>query len=449
MSLSAIRPQERIRTLERMPAQKSFRRLFRITRFRSDPERDIHDEIAFYLEMRAREFMAEGLDPEQARQRALVVFGDLNSITATCRTILEPAVRLEKRRFFMNGLFSDIAFGLRNFRKNPVVALLAVLTLALGIGATSTILSLVNGILLQPLPYEDSGRIVMLWERLRNSPDAAVSWPNYLDWQERNTVFEETACYNTGHLILTGSGNPAELIAARITASTFALTGLEPVLGRVFIPEDDQIGAERVTILAWGLWHDRFGGDPGIVGRALTLGDETYTVIGIMGPDFIYPPHEDHIDLYVPIAHSAGDWYGERDSHPGIIALGRLRPGIDLEEARADLERIALELEQEYPDTNTGARINSEILQTRLRRNSTRPLMILTLAVSLLLLVACANVANILLVRATTRRQELAIRSTLGAGGGQLVRLVWPRVFCSGWQVEWSGSCWPAVPPAF
>ncbi len=407
-----------------MSVPKPFRRLFRITRFRFDSERDIRDEIEFYLEMRAREFIAEGIEPGQARRRAREVFGNLTQIEADCRTVTEPAVRREQRRLAMDGITGDLKFGLRMFRKSPLVSVIAVLTLALGIGATATILSLVNGVLLAPLPYQDSDRMVYLWERLRNFPDASVSYPNYLDWRERNTVFEEMACYNYGGLNLSGEGHPVELRMARITASSFDLIGIEPFMGRAFTPEDDQIGAERVTILSLGCWNERFGGDPEILGRVLTLDDQPYTIVGVVGQDFLFPPGSSQVDIYVPIALFAENWITNRGNHPGIAALGRLRPGVDLEEARADLERVAIEIEQEYPDTNTGVRINSEMLHTMMTEDSRTPLLILLLAVGLLLLIACANVANILVVRATTRQHELAVRSTLGAGGGQLIRLM-------------------------
>ena len=318
----------------------------------------------------------------------------------------------------------DMRYSLRSLRKSPGFTLIALVTLALGIGAVTTIFSLVNGILLRPLPYADSEEVVYMWEKLASFENAMVSYPNFLDWRARNRSFEDLAAFNDGSINLTGEGDPEELDMVRVSASMFPILQAQPQLGRTFLPEEDKIGAQPVVVLAYGFWQDRMGGDPDVVGRTLMLDEYAYTVVGVMPRDFIFPADGQHVDVYTPIEQFARVWIENRGSHPGIAVIGRLSPGVTLESARADMERVALELEAEYPDLNEGSRVHVALLHERMTRDSRGPMMLLLLAVGLLLLIACTNVANLVLARGVSRQREIAIRTSLGANGARIVRLL-------------------------
>jgi putative ABC transport system permease protein len=324
----------------------------------------------------------------------------------------------------ISALVGDLKYVIRSLARSPGFALVAVSTLALGIGAVTTIFSLINGLLLRPLPYADSAELVYMWEKLASFENASVSYPNFLDWRERNRVFEDLATFNDGSINLTGVGDPVELDVVRVSASMFPILQQEPELGRTFLPEEDRVGGERVAVLANGFWRDQLGGDPTVVGKTLTLDGLPYSVVGVMPRQFVFPPQGGHVDIYLAVEQFAENWIDDRDNHPGLAVIGRLRPGVTLEQAARDLERVALELEAEYPDVNEGSRVHVASLHKRMTRNFREPMMVLLLAVGLLLMIACTNVANLVLARSTARQREIAIRSSLGASGSRIVRLL-------------------------
>lgn len=225
---------------------------------------------------------------------------------------------------FIKGFRQDTKHAVRSLGKRPGFMLVSVITLALGIGAVTTIFSLINGIILKPLPYKDSFELVMMWEKLLSFENASVSYPNFTDWRSQNRVYDDIAAYNEMGLNLTGDGNPVELSTCRISASMFPILGIEPVRGRNFHDEEDKIGGERVTILSYGFWQERFGGDPEIVGKVITLDDEPWTIIGIMPRTPLFPPSWNSLDIYVPIEQFAQDWVNKRGNHPGIYVIGRM-----------------------------------------------------------------------------------------------------------------------------
>jgi predicted permease len=329
----------------------------------------------------------------------------------------------------MGNLLQDLRYGVRMLGKKPGFTVVAVLTLALGIGANTAIFSVVNAVLLNPMPYRDADRLVEFWETnpLKNWTQATVAPANLFDWQKQSQSFDEIAAYmgsdKTGPgiagLQLTGGGEPERVKALYVTGNVFSVLGVDAMIGRPLREEETWQGKHMVVVLSHALWQRRFGGDPGIIGQAISLNGRNREVVGVMSPDFYFPSKE--IELWVPMGWNHQQIAQLRRPH-FLRAVGRLKPDVTTEQARSEMTAIAGRLEEQYPDTNTQMGVGLGPLKEWIVGDTRLPLMVFLVAVAFVLLIACANVANLLLARAATRTREVAIRTALGARRGRIIR---------------------------
>ncbi len=378
-------------------------------RDRIDSEMD--EELRLHIQNRAEDLERSGLSRAEAQRRARLEFGGYQKFKEECREAAGT--------HFFETLSQDIRYALRTLRKSPGFTAIAVLTLALGIGANTALFSVINGVLLNPLPYNQPNQLVSLWWDRSPGQHSSVPYLNFLDWQKVSTAFSSVGAHREINMILTGTGEPERVSAVMISANFFDLLGVKPLQGRLFRAEEDQTGAGPVALIGDGLWKRKFGGSADVLGKSITLDGESYAIVGVVPEK---SPIYTSSDVFTPLGQFNDPTFRDRHASVGTIGIARMKPGVTLAQARLDLDSVARKLADAYPDVNKGTGIFVNPLKDDIVGDVAPMLFVLLGAVGFVLLIACANVANLLLARSSGRAREFAIRAALGATQGRVIR---------------------------
>ena len=376
-------------------------------------DRELEDELRFHVERQMAANIAAGMSHDEARLAALREFGGVQQIREECADM--------RRVNWLQDFAQDVRYAARMLRKSPGFTVVAVLTLALGIGANAAIFSVVYAVLLEPLPYRDSSRLIVLNESTPRVGTVSVSYPNFLDWRAENHSFSNMAAVGSVGFSLAGISQPENIRGDAVSSNFLSMLGLRPFIGRDFDASEEKPGAAPVVLLSYSLWQSHFGGGRDVLGRAIKLDGRSYTIIGVLPSNFRSP---DKTDVLEPIGVWAtnNDDATDRGSRGDMIVIGRLAPGVSLARARVEMDGIAARLAREYPGANDQFGVKLQSIRDAFVGDVRPAILVLFGAVLFVLLIACANVANLFLVRGATRTKEVALRIAFGAGRGRIIR---------------------------
>jgi putative ABC transport system permease protein len=387
--------------------QSFLRNLFRFHR----ADADLDQEVRFHLAMLVDENLRAGMSPEEAQRNARIALGGIEQV--------KEQVRERRLGEWAHSVLLDCRYALRQLRKNPGFTAVVVVTLALGIGANTAMFTVLQSVVLAPLRYFQPDRLVMVWENNPRLPRVFVSYPNFLDWQRSAHSFRQMAAFNEQGVDLTGPGAPAHLAGKEISSGFFSTLGTKLALGREFSQDEDRPGGTPVVVISNRLWKDRFNASPAALGKTLTLEGVDHTIVGVTPPGFRL---QDDADVYTPLGRSDPLILNDRAGHDGIFSIARLAPGVNVSQGQAEMSAIQDGLDRLYPAANQDLGVYLEPLKQVIVGDIGRTLLLLLGAVGLVLLIACANVANLLLARTAARAREFAVRAALGADRVRLLR---------------------------